>query len=442
MREAILALQSGNMAMAIEGFTRVFQNRLLPTAMRADAFSNASVCYLRLREWKQAEGCADAALNLSSKHIDARMNRGDARMGRGAKPEGLRDYREATRLCPQRTQGWLRRATAAQTLFLWEEAADAWTVVLQRGWDERAFLGRVENMTRAGKAPLVDSETANALTLHPDAVFALYSRLIVLSDLQRYTEALPVADRLSNDPRMAEITAWVYGQGGSPEKARSLLPGIPESARKHALQLMLAAKDRVPSEVSLAKHYLASPKKDLPDDLAGLLFQLGRIYDPNQPDEAMRHYDAAHRILGRQQRLNEDGVAKLDLWLRARPWEHLPAIKTEEGPAWLFVVGMPRSGTTLLEQILDQHTGFHGCGERHAVQQAGQAFFRTGDAMAVRKSFVEIAQSARAIAPKARWVIDKMPANAVFADLISHLLPNARVIWCQRDHRDTLTSIW
>ena len=123
-------------------------------------------------------------------------------------------------------------------------------------------------------------------------------------------------------------------------------------------------------------------------------------------------------------------------------------------PTPVFVVGMPRSGTTLLEQILSAHAQVHGAGEEFAL---GQAFYQlgggAGDAEAVRRiaSLGSVALDAaadrylaelHALAPQAKRIVDKMPGNFLYLGLIALLFPGAKIIHCRRDPRDIGLSIF
>jgi hypothetical protein len=77
--------------------------------------------------------------------------------------DALHAFRKVCELHPQRMDGWRYRAELAEGLGLWEEAADAWSVVYQKMANGRAFEGRIVCMVHAGKAPLVDEETASIL---------------------------------------------------------------------------------------------------------------------------------------------------------------------------------------------------------------------------------------------------------------------------------------
>ena len=137
------------------------------------------------------------------------------------------------------------------------------------------------------------------------------------------------------------------------------------------------------------------------------------------------------------------------------------AARLRDGPraanrdaAPVFIVGMPRSGTTLLEQILAAHGAIHGAGERAAITQT---MSRIGVGIDTERSVRGLAaldgarldktadaylSELHALAPGARYITDKMPGNARHLGYIATLLPGARVIHCQRDPRDVGLSIF
>jgi tetratricopeptide (TPR) repeat protein len=110
----------------------------------------------------------------------------------------------------------------------------------------------------------------------------------------------------------------------------------------------------------------------------------------------------------------------------------------------IFVLGMPRSGSTLVEQILASHPRIHAAGELTDLDQAaGRAFNISGlDGNALRR----LAQSYLARLPavdggKVR-IVDKLPGNFLNIGLIRLILPNARIIHTMRDPMDTCVSCY
>lgn len=120
----------------------------------------------------------------------------------------------------------------------------------------------------------------------------------------------------------------------------------------------------------------------------------------------------------------------------------------------LFVVGMPRSGTTLVEQIFASHPLVLGYGElpdipRIAGQMAREMGQRWPQSMLhidsdIARRYAQRYQKtlARRGAPTAQRCVDKAPTNFLYLGLIATLFPNAHVIWCRRDARDVCLSIY
>ena len=122
----------------------------------------------------------------------------------------------------------------------------------------------------------------------------------------------------------------------------------------------------------------------------------------------------------------------------------------------VFIVGMPRSGTTLLEQMLAAHPQVHGAGELPDVSLIARALpSRRGrpqqwphiledialDAIPAAAQRYLAAALRQAPAGTAR-VIDKYPMNYYLLGLVALMFPRARVIWCRRDPRDIAISIY
>jgi hypothetical protein len=118
-----------------------------------------------------------------------------------------------------------------------------------------------------------------------------------------------------------------------------------------------------------------------------------------------------------------------------------------------FIVGMPRSGTTLVEQTLASHQAIFGAGERSELSQAierlnGERFgagpfpeavwTMTGEKF--RKMGAEYVAALHPLAPNAARITDKMPGNFLYLGLIRLILPNARIIHVRRDPVDTCLS--
>jgi hypothetical protein len=117
----------------------------------------------------------------------------------------------------------------------------------------------------------------------------------------------------------------------------------------------------------------------------------------------------------------------------------------------VFIVGMPRSGTTLIEQILASHPKVFGAGELRAMANLAERIsgpkgilFPEAASTLTDDHLLQLGGQylhvVRRLAPTAERITDKMPGNFVLAGLIHLALPNARIIHVCRDARDTAFS--
>ena len=119
----------------------------------------------------------------------------------------------------------------------------------------------------------------------------------------------------------------------------------------------------------------------------------------------------------------------------------------------VFVLGMPRSGTTLVEQIIASHPDAHGAGELKTVADFERTIATRHEQLGMypelmprcdRQTITELASAYVDIqhrrAPNAKRVTDKMPDNFMRIGLIKTLLPNAHIIHCERNPLDTCVS--
>ncbi len=118
----------------------------------------------------------------------------------------------------------------------------------------------------------------------------------------------------------------------------------------------------------------------------------------------------------------------------------------------VFIVGLPRSGTTLVEQILASHSRVFGAGE---IKLAGDAITALGgqgaglieglrqlDCQTARRLASEHLEALRALNHAALRIVDKMRENYLYLGALASLFPRAKLIHCRRDLRDVAVSCW
>jgi tetratricopeptide (TPR) repeat protein len=327
---------------------------------------------------------------------------------------------------------------------------------------------RVEPYLNCGEIGMAEGLYEEALSwferarhLRPDLPPALIGAGNALLALGRPDEALEVFKALQTlDPRAA-MAARGTGEalrqlGRLPEartaleRAVALAPGV--AGHHYALAQVnhfaegdphLAAMEQLAQKIAGL----------LPSAQCDLHFALAKAYDDlGRHRQAFEHLQKGNAIKHRYVAYDEAmflGILR-DL-AAAFPAATMAARRGAGDPSDIpvFVVGMPRSGTTLVEQILASHPAVFGAGESmqlHRLLGEGLAgadfparFTAVGDE-ALRLFGARYVDHMRAKAPSARRIIDKLPANFMLCGLIHCILPHARIIHVRRDPLDTCFS--
>jgi tetratricopeptide (TPR) repeat protein len=186
------------------------------------------------------------------------------------------------------------------------------------------------------------------------------------------------------------------------------------------------------------------------EDRLFLHYAIGKMLDDlGEYREAMQHFDQANGIRRRNASFDRELFSGHVDWVIRR---FTPAFFTahadfavdDETP--LLIVGMPRSGTTLVEQILSSHPQIAGGGElvfwtrRAASWGVSSASYLTP--ASARDLAGDYLAMLRRIGPSAARVTDKVPFNLFQLGLIHLLLPKARIIHCRRHPIDTCLSMY
>ena len=183
-----------------------------------------------------------------------------------------------------------------------------------------------------------------------------------------------------------------------------------------------------------------------------LHFALGKAYlDLGDSSAAFRHLHEGNRMKRATVAYSADRTEKFFAEVAAAFTPALLdrlAAQGQRSPAPIFIVGMPRSGTTLVEQILAAHPAVHGAGElRYMGAVVGQiSGFPKGvaalDAATLKRLGQTYLSRVEALAGGKPRVVDKAPGNFVNAGLIRLILPDAKIIHARRDPVDTCLSCY
>ncbi len=408
------------------------------------------------------------AVDLDPASVALQMEFGQLLASNGHVDEGVETFRRVTGLQPGLAEAWYLLGMGLYTAHRDDEALPAF---------QRAHaLAPAHPLIARGLA-----EAEYALEHHAEAL-ALYERLAAsgqpvdamlslrLSQCRRRLGAPQAAltavraalECFPDDAALWMELGWVAEDLGDAAQAQNAY------ARAHALRPAwgdpLAAsiallRTKAPDDLVRDAEALLAQGKLSGLEQAYLHYVLGKRDDAGGAyADAARHWSAANalrrRVDGGFDR--EEYSAKIDAAIGTFMSELLQSRNADalqdERP--VFVLGMPRSGTTLVEQILAAHPQVHGCGELTGIVAIVQdAFERTGlrwpqdaagfDAAWLRCRAVDYLQTAAKPAPDdTKRLIDKQPYNFLHVGLIAMLFADARIVWCRRDPRDVALSIY
>lgn len=500
-QHALTLLRQGQAAAA-----RDVLDRLCKSSPRlSGAWMLLSGAHGALGEFAAAERCARKAIRLEPKNAWAHSNLGNALLELGRPEEALRAFTVALHHAPGFFEARSNLSSVLKLLGRHAEAEEMLREVVRTNplfapaWNNLASCldhrGRpfeaLPYMLKAIEiAPANAEYHANLAALlgqvgEHDAEFAHYRKALALDparaktlvaligccvqagldeEADRYFERLRELDvdgtltaiaeagrrERQGDPEGAwERIAAVLGRGDDNPEMFIVLARIATGMRDSELMATAAAR---------LEAILEGRRQSLPaSGRMQLHFALGALHDK------LRHWETAfvHYASGNPLKQvifdSEDDRRRTDETIAAwRPerFARMPSSGNEsETP--VFIVGMPRSGTTLVEQILDSHPLVHGAGElpdmkrvvtalrerlgadRPLPEQIGEATAETMAAAAAEYLGALVAHM-----PEAARITDKMPHNFLNVPYIAKLFPRARIIHCRRDPLDTCLSIW
>ncbi len=334
------------------------------------------------------------------------------------------------------------------------------------------------------------------LARDPEDVQALGLRAMCLVQLARLPEALEAADAgvglAPREPMLLALRARTLRLLGRSEEAleayRTALvvqPGM-ETAAAGAAELLLSLK-RVDEAAEVLNPLLSRGFRNHQVGLAGarlarlrgqsergirlltpfaehsglppavrveVLFGLADLYQELGRDaEAVETVRVASRLRGSRfsAAAHRRAVDRFIAAFTPAIFERLVRAKDNAGLRPIFVVGLPRSGTTLVERILAAHPSVTACGELDGMQrltmeaQSGRPLsWVLQDPQALTRPVIEAGPTRYAsgvpLDAGDGWMTDKMPANVMYLPLIRLVFPEAPIIRCLRDPRDTAVS--
>jgi tetratricopeptide (TPR) repeat protein len=414
------------------------------------------------------------AVGLDPNLAEAHNNLGNAYRALGKLPEARASYLETIRLKPQLTQAQANLGVVLQQECRYDEALPWLLRACELEPNSHQFLEYLGDtyfeMERFPDALAIYKKMLELEPGHPqthNAIGWLIQEEGRLAEARGYFET---AVRLDPNFPPANISlGGLHEELGEMEAAEAqfrktleLHPGHTVALARLATLLRGKVSD---AELALIRDRLSDPTVTGPA-AATLLFGLAHVLDERGD------YDAAARAL---REANALALANLERkHQKYMPAEHETFVNNIINifqPAFfagvkgmglqthrpVFIFGLPRSGTTLIEQVLASHSQVFGAGEQPLGRQdfeliPGQ-MNRAGDHPFVCLADPQVGTALRPIAQRhedrlrelgasAARVVDKMPDNYMYLGLLAVLFPSATFIHCRRDLRDIAVSCW
>ncbi len=449
------------------GAETAFRAALALDPRHAEAQFHLGSLLLRRNDAEAAVEAYRAALAARPDFVDALTNLGNVLVGTGRAAEAIPLLERARDLRPDDADMLTNLGIAQATRSL-ETALETYRSALAVKPDHFGALYNVGVIHSKLEQPAEAAESLRrAIAAAPRRVEARLALACELTDLERFDEAEAIIRQvIAEDPALPPaytgLASMLRIQGRLDEaseqdrRALELDPNCISALARLAGRL----RSKTPADERARLEALAEAPQVSVKRRRRIHHALAGVYESEDADRAFEHlakgngYRIAEFARGNRLYAPAKREALVDSLIAGFDKAHFARVAGmgSESELPIFVVGMPRSGTTLTEQILASHSQVHGAGELNDIPRL-QARLNRPDAGDDEGSYARdlttdlIAAEAerhvaklRRTAPTAIRVVDKAPINFQNLGLIATLFPRVRILHCRRNPVDTCLS--
>jgi tetratricopeptide (TPR) repeat protein len=417
----------GYMDQAVASYTKALQ--IKPDY--AEAHGNLGNALVALGKHHEAIASYTRALQIKPDYAEAHGNLGNALLDLGEHAQAIASYTKALQIKSDFAEAHYNLGNTLKALERHEEAIASYTRAVQIKPNHTGAHSNLGNSLRAlGKHEAAIASYTTALMIKPDFAEAHSNLGHTLVDLGRHEEAV------------ASYTA-----------ALRIKPDFAEARR--SLGMLKKYRTGDPRIVQMLEQ-IANPKITDHEKMH-LSFALGKAYDDlGDAARAFKHLLEGNRLrkkeIGYDIRSDRRQFGQIKSIFGA---DDLPSLADDHHAAEckkrpIFIVGMPRSGTTLAEQILASHSQVHGAGELkilsrsvmpilNEIQELPAGKITAAALAAIRSRYLTELDNLGDAGP---YITDKMPLNFRWIGFILTAMPEAKIINLQRDPVATCWSIF
>jgi tetratricopeptide (TPR) repeat protein len=382
---------------------------------QAVVHSNLGITLKKLGRLDEAEQNLKKAIELQPSYAEAYNNLGITLMELGRLDEAEQNLKKAIELQPSHVLAYSNLGVTLKELGRLDEAEQNLkkAIELQPSYAE-AYNNLGVAMEEQGRLDEADQNLRKAIQLKPNYAEAYYNLSVILKQLGRLDEAeLSLRQSIEQKPSYAEAYRT----------------------------LSLMKKFESQDELFLKMQELNLDENTTEEERCHINFGLAKACeDLGDFDKAFKHFTEGNAL--RKKLLNYDIDQDIKLFKQIKSNHQLITKNSlkrdmfEEKFIPIFIVGMPRSGTTLVEQIISSHSEVTGAGELFFISKFGSAiasdFSEKGIEALVsfrKKYFKEL----RNFSNGKVIVTDKMPQNFLYLGLIAAAFPEAKIIHVKRN---------
>jgi len=416
----------------LDGAMQAYQNALSHREIYPEAYNNLGTLLRELNKTDQAAHALRKAIAQNPRYVDAYSNLASLYHGQNKDVEALRELSDALKIAPRNPKSLILTARIQLRRGSFQAAEQACRMVLQddpSNAEALTVLGQVLHDIDKYDASIEVLE--KALKINPDNAEALNFYGVALKSVGRLDEA---RDQIL---KALELSQNMYG-------AYANLNDLVDFSRERELferieAIMESVEDQNTEQI-LPLHYAYAKALD----------------DIGNHEKALEHYIIGGRLKRAQLKYNEQSTVEFFEGIKkafpAEIFKNRPC-KGNDTDKLVFIVGMPRSGSTLTEQIISSHPDVFGAGEVKFLTRAINGLRDRFPSLSVYPEMVNeltegqlemIANSyladITAMAGTAQKVTDKLLTNYFFVGLIHLLFPKAKIINTMRDPLDTCLS--
>ncbi len=455
-----IAMVSYRMGMFYEAWEHI-QPLLNPRGPFPPALSWAAAILLALGQPSEAAEYADKAIRVAPKNPEPHGMAGQAYLALERHEQALASFQKAASLAPMEATHLYGMVAALTGLKRKEEAVEVLRRAIKINPEIQGLASLVELELELGMIDQAISHCELGLKLEPTSPEIHTTLAVALTQTNRrelaesHWQAAKLSGNaadVSNRKGYALLSLGLFEEGI--EAFSESIHAEPDEWLPYSA--IISAKRVGEEDRQLVKSLerLANPSMTAPEDLSQVHFALGKAYDNLKEYElAMSHYDQAHEAI----RTYSPAYKPFDLTALQKEVDDKIRFFTKDllqraesrgsqSTLPIFVLGMMRSGTTLVEQILTCHPEIGGAGEQSfwldVEPDVLRQFKSRMDWSLLRRLADRYCGLLSRLSPRTRHVVEKNPGNCMLAGLLHLALPNARIIHTVRTPIDNALSIW